>query len=351
MIDILEIRQGRRPLLVTDDGNAIYSWDGRSITKTTIDTEMAIITPSRGFFDLIAGKSTWLSRFLRRGVHHLAIIKDNYVVFRKGKVETYDNEGTLLSVFNDFKGSRPLKVYCDSEILIFGEYWSNKNREEVRIFYSREGIHWCSKVVFGPNSIRHIHGIYHDKYRNKFLILTGDADSESGIFQTSDFVNIDKILSGSQATRAVSLIVEEERFILPMDSPLEPNYIQSFDRSSKKLSRLIWIAGSAFHASIIGGVYFVTTVTEKSETNHTEHAKIYASLDGNSWKEVISLRRDFIPVRFQKVSRYTEINLLDNLYMNRYLIGLGRALKVVSEGMLLWDIDEIIYHLKATHDA
>lgn len=64
--------------------------------------------------------------------------------------------------------------------LLYGEYFGNSQHGPVSI-YKRIGQKWQKVYAFPSNTILHIHGIYDDQYRNRFLILTGDSDSESGI--------------------------------------------------------------------------------------------------------------------------------------------------------------------------
>jgi hypothetical protein len=288
-----------------------------------------------------------LRRILRLGIHLVEDFNGCLLVVRKGSIESFDDRGRLLSIFTGFKGSRPLKFCLGPNIILFGEYFSNSTRESVKIYGSQDGIVWEEMYAFEKGKIRHIHGIQYDKYRDGYWILTGDENSECGLWFTADnFRSVELFYGGSQRSRAVSVHIMEEQIIIPMDSPLEINYILSLSIKGRKVRELEQLPGSAFHCSTVNEIKFITTVTEHSDINKTKNASIYASLDGLNWKCISKLKKDWIPVKFQKITRYSEIKILDGLYKKDFVIAIGRSLDLVSEGLLCWRYDDILKELE-----
>src|SRR5690606_32080733 len=130
----------------------------------------------------------------------------------------------------------------------------------------------------------HVHGLCWDAYRNGIWVLTGDSDTESGLYFTDDeFSSLHKVIGGSQKARAVEVIPTPEGLIIPMDSPLKQNYIHFYDLNKKEFQKLTELPGSAFHAVKSNGIYLISTVTEPSEVNIVNYASVWASLDGKAW--------------------------------------------------------------------
>lgn len=348
MINLYSKINGKRPLLVRQDHMVI--WDGFSLQKLGENSTENILTPKTSLLEYLGGLSTLLTRIFRIGVHHYIYFNDIHILFRKNRIESYDVNGHLVKTFSSFRGSRPLKVFFSKSGIYFGEYWSNKHREEVNIYRTEDGLNWSVVYTFNKGSIRHVHGIQFDEYRDIYLILTGDSDSESGIWGTNDFSEIWPIVSGGQNSRAVSFLVHENSYIVPMDSPLTKNYIMKYHHSSGSYVPVSTLKGSAFHSVKIQSLNFISTVTESSKVNRVESSDIYASADGERWYNIISLAKDCFPVSIQKITRYSEVVLFEELYLGEYLVGFGRSLSLVSEGLLLWRFKEIQEFLKIADD-
>lgn len=252
-----------------------------------------------------------------------------------------------ISVSN-FKGSRPLNLYVSpaQDWACFGEYFGNKEREEVHIFDTTNGTDWKIAYTFSAKSIRHVHGIIDDPYRNGIWVLTGDSNTESALWFTNDrFKTLKKMVTGSQKARAVEIIPIENGLIVPMDSPLEKNYINFFDLETEEFRQLKPLPGSAFHAIKSNGIYFVTTVTEPSEINKTNTANVYASLDGENWKCISKFKKDFVPVKYQGITRYSEIIITPGENKSDFIVGYARAVKG-GNYMVKWKKETVIDFLK-----
>lgn len=193
------------------------------------------------------------------------------------------------------RGHRPLNVCVHpSGRSYFGEYFSNPGREEVHVFGSDDGSRWDVVGTFEEKSIRHIHGIVWDPYREGMWVLTGDEGDEAGLWWTDDeFRTIEPVLRGDQRARAVTVLPLESGLVVPMDSPFEVNHIQHFDPRSGDLQSLATVPGSVFFSGRTQGLWLLSTAVETSEVNCDQRPALFASRDGIDWHLATRFRRDW----------------------------------------------------------
>lgn len=325
-------------------GNSVYSADIHNVKNKKF-----IGSYNAGFLKNIASGFAMLKRAARLGFHKLKPFKGGFIAIQHGCiVYKAPGENKFKNVFSGFRGSRPLDIFVtpDEETVYFGEYFSNQDREEVYIYASKDLINWKKAWVFKPGEIRHVHGIVWDGYKKGIWVLTGDSDQESGIWFTADnFATLDKVVEGSQKARAVEIIPVEEGLLIPMDSPLELNYLYHYGYNTKAFTELAALPGSAFHACHINGIFLLSTVTEPSTVNVVDYASVWASTDGKKWKEISQFKRDIVPVKYQFIFRYAEIYFASGTTGCDYIAGYGQAVKGADNSMLLWDKKEVIHYL------
>ena len=138
-------------------------------------------------------------------------------------------------VFQFRKGmNNPLMIckcqWTHKEIVYWGEYWPNPDRDQVSIFaFDGNKV----KKVCILSGIKHIHSIVWDKYRCCFWITTGDTDDESRIYRASrTFDNLEVVFMGKQKYRTCALIPMEKGLLYATDSPLCSNSLL-FSESEK----------------------------------------------------------------------------------------------------------------------
>lgn len=347
MIEPLYIK-GKMPLFF--DGKEIYYSKGNAIFKSSFPfkTKEPIGTFNAGYIHNLLAKSSLISRIARLGFHGLKPFRDGLLGIQRGKIVFKQKNSTeFKEVFSGFRGSRPLNLYVDPSQTwaCFGEYFGNDEREEVKIFSTSTGYDWKESYRFKGGEIRHVHGLIEDSYKKGIWCLTGDSDTESALWFTTDrFKTLEKVASGSQKARAVEIIPVEGGLLVPMDSPLQKNYINFYDRETKDFRNLESLPGSAFHAIKSNGIYFVTTVTEPSEINITDKATVYASLDGFNWKYLYEFQRDVFPVKYQGITRYTEVTIPEGENNSDYIFGYARAVKE-GDAMVVWRKEDVIQFL------
>ena len=64
-------------------------------------------------------------------------------------------------------------------VVYYGDYGQNVNGEEIHIYKLDESLHSEICYTFPAGSVKHIHNILYDKYRERFFIFTGDSFSEN----------------------------------------------------------------------------------------------------------------------------------------------------------------------------
>lgn len=330
-------------LLVASRGNKLYSFS-EDLDEKTIIGEYDEGYMKNGLFKLPLYK-----RVLRQGFHYICInINDDIVAAVKNKILFKSkNDIKFKNVFQDFRGSRPLRIEYTQGVFAFGEYYGNPERDSVNIYTSGRGKDWKVAYTFPEGTIRHVHGVLDDPIRRGSWIFTGDEDSESKVWFTNDkFKTLTPIVEGSQAARAVNIIARQNELIIPTDTPRERNYIQSFNLKTKKLEQLVEIPGSAFHAIETDGIMLISTVTEPSEINRTDAATLWGSLDGINWKCICELKKDIFPVNLQSIFRYAEIALTPGTNNTDYITAYGRALKGMDDCILVWEKSKLFDFLK-----
>jgi hypothetical protein len=304
--------------------------------------------PDTSIISLLFNTFSITRRFFRKGAHNLCCLDGtNYLVFNKAIYIRKKNESKYSFYFNNYLGSRPLNFNCSENEILFGEYHSNQQRtDETNIYQIRNNESPKIVYTFKKNEIRHVHNCIFDKHRKGWWILTGDNDSESNIYFYNKRLSL--IAGGSQKYRAVEIILESEKIFIPSDTPFQKNKIRIYHNKSEVLEDVFQVNGSVFHAKKIKDIYFISTVTEPSEINKSKKAILYGSLDGINWSILFEAKKDFIPIKFQKYFRYSELKILENLFLDKFVIIEGRALQNISNGMLVFDISEIKSFLSTT---
>lgn len=123
----------------------------------------------------------------------------------------------------NFYEIRGVKGFSDG--LVYGEYTFNADQGPVAIYRRNESNSWEQLYSFPPHTIRHIHSIIPDPYRDRVIICTGDNGAEAAIWAAyDDFSRVEKIWGGDQDYRACCARAYPEGILLVTDSPHFQNY-------------------------------------------------------------------------------------------------------------------------------
>lgn len=242
--------------------------------------------------------STVLSRFIRAGFHHLYVLKNKSIlIFANKSIYLLEKNCSSFKLASPIRSPKPLCISVHENTIIYGEYSRNKNRNLVSVYRSQDGgVSWS--VIHKFEGVRHVHGVFYDKFSKKYWITTGDTDKESSIWiADKDFLNLKKILTGDQKFRAIQLLFDPHFIYYGSDSPHRENHIYRLSRKTKKLDSLKNVGAPVYFGSTFLDHFFFSTAIEKSKHKIIKSAKIWHSKDGTKWKDIVHLGRSFLPLR------------------------------------------------------
>ena len=242
------------------------------------------------------------SRLMRDGFHALAIHPSGTLVGAvPGAIATCAPEETRFRTTHAIsRGTRPLNIaVTPSGHFFWGEYFDNPARLAVHIYSSEDvGQSWRVAYTFPAGSIRHVHSVVYDRWRDCLWILTGDYGGECRILQAKcDLSEVRTILSGNQQARAVACIPAQEGLYFSTDTPLEANFICRLSDDGAVV-RLASISSSSIDSCRTRSGMFFSTMVEPSEVNRDPQVRIYGSRNGQTWAPELAWRKDRWPMRF-----------------------------------------------------
>lgn len=200
--------------------------------------------------------------------------------------------------------------------IMYGEYWGNRDGEKVSIYQMLNG-QWVEKYSFPRGEITHIHGFVKDTLHDRLLILTGDFDEGSGIWEArDDFAYVKPLLVGRQQYRSCVAFACETGILYATDTPLEENAIYFFENGSGKLSKIKDIPGPCIYGrdyideSGRRQYMFATTVEPDSRITGIKYLLTYklgpgvknrksyilAGNEEDGFREIFSLKKDWLPM-------------------------------------------------------
>lgn len=246
-------------------------------------------------------------RLLRLDMCNVFVSNGNLIIIYNGIVYYYDVKKTKLIKSLELKQCRNIlhQSMCETSegYMYFGEYGMNPKREPVNVYRSNDnGESWEVIYTFPAGRIRHVHGCYYDKYRNKIWVLTGDFEGEN-IIQCSDldFKKIETYGNGSQSYRAVNLFFTEKEVHWIMDSPLEKSYQFCLNRDTKKVKKLFYFNGPVWYLKELDdGYYLAGSSVEIGEGVLSNKACLYVSKDLKTWEIISEFSKDKWPMPYFK---------------------------------------------------
>lgn len=259
-------------------------------------------------------------RLFRDGFHALAITQPgNLVAAVPGAIATLTaGENEFRVTHKLTRGTRPLHITAIPDGRIFwGEYFDNREREEVHVYASSDlGMTWSVAFTFPAGAIRHVHNIVYDRRQDCLWIFTGDYGRECRVIRASlDFQSIEEVLCGNQQARAVAAVVTENGLYFASDTPLERNHIYFLDRSGRA-SKIADLPSSSIYACKNRDGMFFSTMVEPSAVNLSGSVKLFGSADGREWNELRAWRKDRWPM---KLFQYGNAFLPDGENHTEYL--------------------------------
>jgi hypothetical protein len=182
----------------------------------------------------------------------------------------------------------------------FGEDPGTNQREPVRIYRCDDLStgQWTTVHEFPKGSIRHVHALIHDTViEDRTWVCTGDADNESQILYSDDnFATLHPFAQAGQRTRTCDMLFSSDYVYWGVDSPLKQSGIIRKPRDGGELEWLCDVPCPVYFATRNEAQqYFFTTCVEPGPSVTSSRTEIYASVDGEHFSSVFSLRADFMP--------------------------------------------------------
>ncbi len=222
--------------------------------------------------------------------------KDLFITFDKSVGIVRDGKYQTLKGL--IRPCRVLRAACAIDAngdIYFGEYLANAERGEMRIYkYSSGNDALEIAHTFPPNSIRHIHGVYFDKFSDSLFCLTGDDDDECRIIRSNDgFQTTEIIGQGDETWRAVSILFDENNFFYGMDAEFRANLIYKVDRKTRERKSLGEVNGTVFYSKKIGTDLFFTTTAENAPSQTENVAALWHIDENDRCEKIASFKKDF----------------------------------------------------------
>ena len=333
-------------------GKALYIDDDTMFIAKGYNIYRSNINDKKLIFDgtLIDSKYTFMSKFSRMLNRLLRIEPSTMLLLQNGSRLISAKKGIFIApkgsqkyikVFSLPRGNKPLNIALnpDNGDLYFGEYilngrFADTQRSEVHIYKSEDhGLSWNICYSFPKNTIRHIHGIFYDKYTKKMWISTGDRDNECLIASSSDgFKSLDILKQGKQKYRAVTLLFYKEFIVYGTDTEHEKNYIYSINRENKEETCLQELQGSVLMATQNSkGEALLSTAVEPSKINQHSYAHVWYSYNGLEWKNIYAVKKDIWSAKY---FQYGRISFPYNAIKNKNIYFSGHALKKIDNTII-----------------
>ena len=284
------------------------------------------------------------ARLFRAEITDLLVLQDGsrILIGKKGIFVAKKNSKNYKKTFEIPRGTRPLNICEDlsSGIIYFGEYLSNPEREPVNIYYSKDGgSTWNVCYTFAKNTIRHVHGIFYDKFEKKIWFATGDLDRECIIGYTSDgFKTVEIFKKDKQKYRTVQIFFYKYYIVYGTDTEYERNFIYQISRKDKNEKKLMNLEGSVLSGSGDENGGILSTAVEPSEVNNDIFSHVMYSENGIHWIELCAFEKDDYS---KKYFQYGRVKFPRNAILNNKLYLSGHALKGIDGNSVVFNLDKV----------
>jgi hypothetical protein len=321
-------------------GDRLYWSRGAELFVSRADGSQARqigVSPEPGWVRAASSSKLGL-RLLRAGFHDLVELPsgDLIAIVRQAIVRKPAQDPCFSIAHRVTRGSRPLNLCLTPEgRLYFGEYFRNPDRAAVHVYGSEDGgKSWEVAYTFAAGTVRHVHQVAWDPFRQGVWVFTGDEDSECQMLFTADrFRTLEKRFAGRQYFRTVACLFTTEGLLYGTDSPFEENAVQLLELKSGKLRRLQPLPSSSFSATQAGGHFVFSTAADPSLVNDTRACTLWCSRDLENWRRLARWERDRLPAFF---FQYPNITLAAGDPSRTFLYSSSVALQGRDQEMQIW---------------
>ena len=260
---------------------------------------------------LLSRVADWVARLkpvrlIRRneGPENLVVLESGTVLVFWDRIYRSVDGGNSFTVAADFSRDQLVQPFGNNEGIAvgpdgvyFGEYTSVARPHAIRIVAgTNDGQDWNVVYTFPPGDIFHVHSIAYDRFRKRYWICTGDNDDESRILYSEDgFRTLQKLGGGSQAWRAVSVMITPDSLVWGSDNDRDGARIYRWRFPVDQLEELATIGKPSYSSAVLAdGSLVLSTAYEPASAyvrafQPTPSTDLWLSEDGSRWRQILSL--------------------------------------------------------------
>ena len=295
-----------------------------------------------------------VERLLRKEPRVALVLDDKNIMFSSsGYIYTINVDTLEINVMHKFdKGMNNPLAFCTRRDksgkivdVVYGEYIWNDDHGCVSIY--RFDMHeWKLVHSFKEQTIQHIHNVIYDEARQRYLILTGDKDEESAIWEADVyFTSVTKVVGGKQTYRSCVCLPTNNGLYYLTDTPLESNYLYYLDNKNE-LTCLSQVDGPCIYGLAKDGVmYFATSVEGDPNVGRIRY-RLFNKLGKGvkdryvhvcSFKpegqieEIIKFRKDYLPMWLFQFGNAQFVDADDGIYITTQSVFKNGTYKIISE--------------------
>ena len=226
-----------------------------------------------------------------------------YFVTFRDRVGLIDVDGHFKPVKGLERPSKFLRGCCavdKSGGIYLGEYLSNDNRGEMCIYHLAPGDDRLQVTyTFAAKQVRHIHGVFYDKFENALWCTTGDLESECRVMCSTDsFATVDIVGTGDETWRAVSLCFDQDNINYGMDAEFQQNKMFRIERKTGERRELGDMPGPVYYARSLDDVHLFGVTAEGCPSQTHNAASLWQVEQNGNLKQILLHDKDGLPNHF-----------------------------------------------------
>lgn len=323
--------KGYQPLCMMNDKVLLYK-KGRLLKYDEFtNSYQATMNIKLSFAMGIKERFRLLSRIFRADIRSAIALDEDKILFLSNKCLYYAafNEKKVQKLFTMKKCfSDPINLCIPlkgtEHIALFGDYGNNAVREPVSIYGVRRDLSVRILYTFQMNTVRHIHNIICDEFKDGYYVFTGDNEKNAGIYWTDKTFRVMKpVFTGDQKARAVCGFMTDRGLLYTTDSVSEQNYIFLLSEGNEGLVLKIVaeINGSCIYSVKYSSGYVFSTTVESEESNGN---KILNLLSMKRGKGILSENVELVQVSERFESKVIAAYKKDRLPYKLFQYGVVR---------------------------
>lgn len=200
--------------------------------------------------------------------------------------------------------------------VLYGTYHGRAVKTAAAIWQRVGPGEWHAVYTFPQGRVLHVHNLIPDYENERLLVLTGDSDHESGIWEFRGGSTAPRLLlGGSQQYRTCAAFPEDGHILFATDTPLEQNYLYDHDETTGRTHILCPLPGPVIYSGFFkkGGerIYCFSTSVEPDDRKRgssylltrrlgagvlTRESHVFAGNRRRGFREVCAFRKDRWPM-------------------------------------------------------